>query len=328
MAFKNGLLKRDKKKMIAESIITSVVASIIFTYTTWLIKFLLTRKNALENMNKISQELLFYLECPFLHNKFCSSSYQELIYDNSLSSYDYRMALSTKCMNEVNEIPDTKNVLMPIGDNLIKHKDEIISRISDAYRYSDGMFYKEYKFLSEIEESLKKYDYKLSVDEILPGKIAIPVNPSIGYMADTFKQLNGYYVKLSKITNNIFTYKERYFWELLRRYRTSRVPWRRYFFLNKEKRVFVKLKNSINRGDIKASHGLFDRYLSLNNINIAYLYLILDDVLNDDYMLCAWIYKRGIKEVSQFVDNKEYITYWRKAIKDSGKTNYERYNKV
>lgn len=315
--------------MIAESIITSVIASIIFTYTTWLIKFLLTRKVALENMNKIALELLFYLECSFQHNKFCSSTFQELIYDNSLSSYDYRMALSTKCLNEVKEIPDTINVLMPIGENLIKHKNEIISRISDAYRYSDGMFYREYKFLGEIEETLKKYDYKLSVDEILPGKIAIPVDPTIGYMADTFKQLNGYYLKLSKITNNIFTYKnnkERYFWELLRRYRTSRVPWRYWFFLNKEKRIFVKLKNSISRDDTKASHKLFDKYLSLKNINISYFYLILDDILDDDYMLCEWIFKRGIEEVNQFMTNKKYTAYWRKVVKDSGIKNYERYN--
>lgn len=193
-------------------IIISVVTSLVTGFIFWMIftkipeinRYRKIRPIVEYDVNVISMYILFYLQMAFDNHGMRPSVSQNKIKANIFSEEEYNLMLQNKCLNESYLYDENKDYLIPIGNELERLSKKIVKGVENLSFYHNFMTYKEIILLKKIKESITCYSYNDNAKREINGRMFVPHNPTISFMANNFKTINNYFYELNNI---IFNYK-------------------------------------------------------------------------------------------------------------------------
>ena len=290
---------------VVTSLIASLIFGLFFSFIPSRIRYFRIRPRVENDLSSITNQLLHFLDVPFMRSVRSPSCYQRDISAGRLTKADFDNALYGKCLSEMRCKGEFEHRLLPVGEALKTSADTIDIKIDRIQRYSEFLRTREILLLREVDELLHNLHFE-DHDDVVNGVRLVTVNPTISSMSSAFWDLYNLYLELKSRCDS--------FWLL------DRTEFNRFmiaeqslescrFFHYYIKRIWIKGKyaavldarrNSMRNNKVKTEKKL-KKYLEAETEKLIYIRSIIDFVMIDDDYIKLVLDIRGEAETTDWL---------------------------
>lgn len=290
----------NKKAMTSNELIAAIITSFIAAVIFWFVFNFIPSKCELKkvkpmidyNLYQIYFNLSFFLQIPFCP-KLTHSMYSQNKFNNGqFTMEDFRLFLSTKCLNEdYQKIDETAKLLLPIGETLKKDSQKILEMIQGTYVFNKYLSAEQIILCRKIADKLSMYSFDLKAFDRDGNMIFHPVDPTLKYMSKMFFELYQLYLQLQRMLIDEATTEDEFG-------NVHLILYRRKMDILYSQKQYDKVVSKTKRKNDRFLRSLhFRSLLQLDKTKEGIKEIIM--YLNEDKE--KLIYLRGI--FSEFVDN-------------------------
>jgi hypothetical protein len=292
---------------IVTSLLASIVFYIVFQYIPEKLKYRKIRPRIEVELTEIASSLRIYLGCAFDYNAYRSAPYDEDFNTESLSEWDFKIALGNKCLNESYLFDENKDKLIVIGKMLKERADKTSKKIWQVLSNQHFLTADEILIIEDIDRLLWTYSYDFNAVTKIGNWALYPVDPSLSSSVHNFFKLYQLWVELRHIMFK-FSYIKKEHRQGMEKYFALKSNYLKILVANKEykkaEKEMEKISCDISSDYQKRVLNSIELRINLDKGNINQAKSILEKMLTD-FSRDSLIHMRGY--LNCIINNEEMM---------------------